>query len=266
MANVTNPWLQVFKPKANAVAKLICLPFAGGGAQSFSKWTEQLPDDIELCAIQLPGRETRMREKPLSTVRAVLDALLPSLLSYLDRPFILYGHSMGAIVAFELSRRLQQHSNLVAERLIVSGRVAPHRKARLEPMNALPANEFIDALRRLNGTPAEVLNDPELMALITPMLRADFAINENYVHEPLPRLGCDIVAFGGVCDPETKRSALEDWREVTSGTCTLRMVPGDHFFIVSAQALFLRMLSIELYDVVTRLSLRSRRSESKVAG
>lgn len=197
----------------------------------------------------------------MSDVHSLLDAMLPDLLPYLDKPFVLFGHSMGALIAFEMARRLQQQAGPVPERLIVSARVAPHRKAPREPINALPPDEFIEALRRLNGTPVEVLNDAALMAIITPMLRADFAVNENYVHDPLPRLRCDVVAFGGLRDPEAGRAGLDDWRDVTDGTFSLRMVPGDHFFIQAAQTLFLRMLSIELYHAMSRLSVQQRVAE-----
>ena len=243
----SNPWVQIFKPQENAIARLICFPFAGGGAQSFSKWPDHLPDGIELLAVQLPGRETRMRETPLSDVDSLLDAMLPEVQGYLDRPFILYGHSMGALIAYEFARRLQGMS-LAPECLMVSARVAPHRRPPREPINKLPQAEFVEALRHLHGTPEEVLEDSDLMALISPMLRADFAINEEYVHAAEPRLDCNILAFGGLRDSEAGRQGMDDWREVTDGEFGLRMVPGDHFFIQTAQTLFLRMLSIEIYQ------------------
>jgi medium-chain acyl-[acyl-carrier-protein] hydrolase len=242
-----NPWVQVFKPQESAIARLICFPFAGGGAQSFNKWPAHLPDGIELLAVQLPGRETRMRETPLSDVSCLLDAMLPEIQGYLDRPFILYGHSMGALIAYEFARRMQRLS-LAPECLMVSARVAPHRRPPREPINKLPQAEFVEALRQLNGTPEEVLGNEDLMALIVPMLRADFMLNEEYVYAAEPRLDCDILAFGGLADLETERQGMDDWREVTDGEFGLRMVPGGHFFIQTAQTLFLRMLSIEIYQ------------------
>jgi len=195
-----------------------------------------------------------MRETPVSDVHALLDAMMPHLFPYMDKPFILFGHSMGAIVAFELTRRLQQESESMPECLIVSARVAPHRRPPRPPINNLSQDEFVEALRRLNGTPAEVLADRELMDMIAPTLRADFAINEEYVYQSSPRLHTDILAFGGLRDTETGRQALDDWREMTDQAFGLRMVPGDHFFIQSAQTLFLRMLSIELHQVIRHLT------------
>ncbi|AKU20911.1 alpha/beta fold hydrolase [Massilia sp. MB5] len=253
--SLSNPWIQIFKPQSNAALNLICFPFAGGGTQSFSKWPEYLPDEIEVRAIRLPGRETRLREPAIADVQALIDAMLqaPGVRSCFDKPFVLFGHSMGALIAFELARRLQAEGQDNLQGLLVSGRVAPQCKPPREPIHALAPEDFVRELRRLGGTPDEVLNDPDLMALILPMLRGDFSVNENYAYRPQPRLACDIVAFGGLQDSETTRASVDAWREVGDGGFSLRMVPGDHFFIQSAQALFLRLLAIELYGSLSRL-------------
>jgi medium-chain acyl-[acyl-carrier-protein] hydrolase len=262
----SNPWVQVFKPRERANARLFCLPFAGGGAQAYARWADHLPDDVEVCAVQLPGRETRMRETPIASVAPLLDVMMPNLLPLMDRPYFLFGHSMGAIIAYEIARRLQVEGSRPPERLVVSARVAPHRQAPREPIHALPQAEFVEALRSLNGTPSEVLDDAELMAVIGPMLRADFSINETYEHAPEPRLECDIVAFGGLRDPEAPRTELEKWREVTGREFQLRMVPGDHFFIHSAQSLFLRMLSLLIYQTTNYLPFRAAAPPSAFQG
>lgn len=238
----TNVWMQVFERRENASLGLICFPFAGGGAQSFRQWLPQLPADVELSAVQLPGREMRLREAPLSDARAVVQALLPELLTLTDKPLVLYGHSMGALLAFEAARVLQEDHGISPVRLIVSGRVAPHFALARPPINQLPHDEFIEGLKHLNGTPREILEDNDLISMIGPMLRADFAIHEQYVHQPGARLACDVLAFGGLCDTEAGRAGLNAWREITAGNLTLRMLPGDHFFIQTAQNLFLRML------------------------
>lgn len=244
----SNPWIHFFKPREEAAVRLFCLPFSGGGTQSFSGWAERLPSGIELCAIQLPGRETRMREAPFSDVHALIDAMTPALEHWLDKPMVLFGHSMGALIAYELAQRLQHEHACPPQCLIVSGRVAPHRSLPQSAVSKLPQSEFISRLRQLHGTPDELLNNTELMELITPTLRADFALNEEYSHRVGVRLQCDILAFGGTNDPQAGRAAISDWRDVTEGRFQLRMVPGDHFFIQSAQALFLRILSMELYS------------------
>jgi medium-chain acyl-[acyl-carrier-protein] hydrolase len=132
------------------------------------------------------------------------------------------------------------------------------------PINKLPQAQFIDSLRRLNGTPAEILDDTELMRLIMPTLRADFALNEDYSYQSGTRLNCNILAFGGIRDPEAGRGGINDWRDVTDGQFLLRMVPGDHFFIRSAQSLFLRTLSMELHAVIRPLLSPHRRLDTRV--
>jgi medium-chain acyl-[acyl-carrier-protein] hydrolase len=250
----TTHWLQTFRPREAAPLRLFCFPHAGGGAQTFRSWPDSLPEDLELCAVQLPGREVRLREKPYADVHALARALCPALAPALDKPFMLFGHSMGALIAFETARLLQEQFDLTPERLIVSARVAPQLPPPRPPINSLPQAQFIEALRRMNGTPAQILDDADMMASLAPMLRADFALHEEYQYRPEPRLHCGVVAFGGLRDPEAGRAGLDAWRAVTDGSFSLRMVPGDHFFLHSAQSLFLRMLSIELYAVAKQLS------------
>ncbi len=251
--SASSTWVQIFESRDDPPLRLVCFPFAGGGAQSFRAWPAQLPVAVELCAVQLPGREMRLREAPFSDTGALVRALVPALLPYLDKPFVLFGHSMGALIAYEAARLLHAQSGLTPQRLIVSARVAPHCSLLRAPINRLPQAEFMEGLRNLNGTPAEVLQDDSLMTLIAPMLRADLAIHEEYSHQPGPALPCDVLAFGGLRDPEAGRAGLNAWREVTAGSFALRMLPGDHFFIQSAQNVFLRMLSIELNRLIADL-------------
>lgn len=257
----TNVWMQVFERRESASLRLFCFPFAGGGAQSFRSWLAQLPSSVELCAAQLPGREMRLRETPFSDARALVRAMLPELMTQTDKPFVLYGHSMGALIAYETARLMQEEHAVSPVRLIVSGRVAPHFALARPPINKLPQDELIAGLKQLNGTPREILEDNDLISLIGPMLRADLAMHEEYVHEPGPRLACDILAFGGLCDTEAGRAGLNAWQEMTAGPLTLRMLPGDHFFIQTAQSLFLRMLSIELNRLIGGLPATSARAQ-----
>lgn len=252
-----NKWIQTSKrprSKTEVTARIICFPFAGGGAQSYADWSEYLPKNVEVCAIRLPGRELRLKDKPYSSLVELLDELLEKqiLTPYLDKPFFLFGHSLGALIAYELAVRLQ-YKKISPLSLIVSGRVAPHCKPPREPVYQLSDEEFVEALKSLGGTPPEILEDEALMEIITPMLRADFAINESYVHQVNPRLSCDLVAFAGTRDHETQLEAVAAWADMSSEEFKLRMVPGDHFFIQGAKRQFLRMLSVELLNSLRQI-------------
>lgn len=253
--NVTaNPWLYVPRPNPSARLRLFCFPYAGGGAMIYRKWAEGLPPTVEVCAIRLPGRESRLKEPPFSKITTLVEALDGAVEPHLsDKPFAFFGHSMGAIIAYTLTNRLRERGLAQPVHLFVSGRTAPHIADDDPPTYNLPEPEFIEDLRRLNGTPKEVLENPELMKVMLSILRADFEVCQTYVHQPQPPLDCPITAFGGLQDPGVTREKLEGWREHTTATFTLRMLPGDHFFLNSAQPLLLRTLAVALHQTVQAL-------------
>jgi len=244
----TNPWIACPRPNPQARLRLFCFPYSGAGASIFYPWLDYLPTAIEVCPVQLPGRETRLSE-PLFTrmgplVRAAAQALLP----YLDKPFAFFGHSLGALVSFELARYLRREHGLSPVHLFVSGHNAPQLPDRDPPIHDLPEPEFLEELRRLNGTPEEVLQHPELRELIFPILRADFEVCDTYVYEPDDPLNCPISAFGGLRDEHLSREGLEAWREQTIASFSLRMFPGDHFYLNTDRPLLLRALARELLN------------------
>jgi medium-chain acyl-[acyl-carrier-protein] hydrolase len=176
----------------------------------------------------------------------VLNAILP----YLDKPFALFGHSMGALVSFELSRQLRTRYGLIPTHLFISGRRAPQIPDNDPPVHTLPEAEFMEELRSLNGIPNVALEIQELMRLLAPIIRADFEMCETYVYADAPRLSCPISAFGGLTDTEISREDVEAWRAQTSASFILRMLPGDHFFLNTAQPLLLQALSRDLYQTL----------------
>jgi medium-chain acyl-[acyl-carrier-protein] hydrolase len=225
---------------------LFCFPYAGGSSLGFRSWPDQLLPDVEVCIVQLPGRGPRIREAGFTELDPLVDAIGQALLPRMDRPFVFFGHSMGAMIGFELARYLRRQGRRLPRHLFVSGRRAPQIIDPSPHTYDLPEAEFIKELRRLNGTPTEVLEHADLMSLMMPILRTDFAVCQTYEYKPGPPLDCPISAYGGVQDPQVPKDYLEGWKEQTSALFTLKMFPGDHFFIHSDQALLLRALSQEI--------------------
>lgn len=240
--SISNPWIVCPRPNPKAQLRLFCFPYAGGGAWSFRTWANELPATIEVCAIELPGRGTRMPEAPFTTLEDLLRSLLPALVSALDKPFALFGHSMGGLISFELARRLHQDCQLSPTHLFISGRRAPQIPDYDPPIHNLPEAQFLEKLRDFNGTPEAILQNHELMQLVLPTLRADFALLANYAYHPASPLDCPITVFGGLQDTTTNPKHLEAWREQTSHRFSLHLLPGDHFFLHQAQAQLLSLL------------------------
>ncbi len=218
-------------------ARLVCFPYAGGGGGVFHPWGSVCPPALDLCAVVLPGREARLAEEPVEELLPLVRTLATVLAPVLLPPFALYGHSLGAVLAYELARELGRSGRPLPSALFVSGRNAPHLADPRPRLHRLPRKEFVEEIvRRYNGIPEAILAEPELLDLLLPALRADVAMIERYVHEPGESLGVPIHVFGGLSDPSTTRVGLEAWRELAGGRFTLRLLPGDHFFLQTARA------------------------------
>jgi medium-chain acyl-[acyl-carrier-protein] hydrolase len=242
-------WLAFPAPNPSAAGRLLCLPHAGAGAATFRDWPRGLPPGVELVAVQLPGRESRLAEPPLDTMTELLPRLAEALRPYLDRPFALLGHSMGARVAFELARHLRRSGPRPAT-LYVSGCPAPQLPAR-PAVHDLPRDQFVTMLRRLGGTPSEVFDLPELLEMVLPVLRADFAVVETCTYTDEPPLDCRVVAFCGREDPEATPAEVEAWRAQTGSAFTMHVMDGGHFFLHERRADLLRLISADLNEVMT---------------
>lgn len=247
MTTAFDSWIAYRKLRPQARLRLFCFPYAGGGALIFRTWADGLPADVEVCPVQLPGRGTRLMEPPFTQLLPLIQALAQALLPLLDKPFAFFGHSLGALVSFELARQLRRQYGVQPVRLFVSAGRAPQLPHRGLPVHTLPEGDFLAELRRLNGTPRAVLEHEELMQIALPILRADFAVYETYVYATEPPLNCPISTFGGLRDRTVSQSDLEAWREQTSGSFSLQMFSGDHFFLTTTQPLLLRVLSQELH-------------------
>jgi len=248
-ASPAERWLAYREVNPRARLRLFCFPYAGGGASAYRGWAALLPADVEVCPVQLPGRESRLREPAFDRLEPLIQALLEALQPHLGLPFAFFGHSMGAMLSFELARELRRRGGPLPLHLFVSGRRAPQVPAREENIHDLPEPEFLAKLRELNGTPEEVLQHAELMRLLIPVLRADFAVNETYVFRPEEPLDLGISAFGGLGDEEVSREDIVGWSEHARRAFRLRMLPGDHFFLHGARDLLTESLARDLAEL-----------------
>ncbi|HET8705618.1 MAG TPA: thioesterase domain-containing protein, partial [Pseudomonadales bacterium] len=223
-----------------------CFAYAGGSAAVFRDWYKSLPSNVEVCSIQLPGRGVRFREKAISCNKELIESLLTAIEPYLDVPFAFFGHSMGAQVAFELTRALRRNNRPQPHHLFVSGRKAPHLPMLRRPIHALPEVEFLAEIRRLNGTPAEAWEHPELISLMSPILRADVKLVETWNFESEAPLEIQMTVLGGFADEGVPRAQLEAWQQHCMRSIDVQMFSGDHFFINSSQADVLNLISNKL--------------------
>ncbi|MEU7184192.1 MULTISPECIES: thioesterase II family protein [Streptomyces] len=215
--------------------RLFCLPYAGASASIYLPWSRHLGRSVIVTPVELPGRGSRIREKPHSRLEPLLHDLVPAVARMCDRPFAIFGHSLGALLAFEIAARLEWDHDLVAERLYVSGHGAPHHPRREAPVSHLPDDEFLARIREHYNTPEEAFADPRLTKMLLPMMRADFTLAESYEQGLDNVLHCPITAMGGLNDPGVKGPELAGWREYTRRFFKVRTFPGDHFFLRTAQ-------------------------------
>jgi medium-chain acyl-[acyl-carrier-protein] hydrolase len=238
----------------NTRLRLFCFPYAGGGASIFREWPAELPPGIQVCPVQLPGRESRWGEAPFTRLSSLVETLANVLHPLLNVPFALFGHSMGALISFELARRLRRDTGEVPVHVFVSAARAPQIPDPWPPIHQLPDSEFANQLVRFNGIPAEVLQNAELMRMVLPTLRADFTLYETYVHQPEEPLSCPLSAYGGRQDSRVPAVHVAGWRAQTRGAFAFRGFPGDHFFLFNARRQLLRDLSAELSGILMRMS------------
>ena len=251
----TNSWIVTPRPNPSAPLRLFCFPYAGGGASVFNAWPALLPAEVELCAVQLPGREWRLGEPMITDPAAAIDALSAALAPAMDRPFAFFGHSMGALLAYELARRLRAEGRRQPAHLFVSGRPAPHLPAERTPIHALPEAEFIQRLRELEGTPEAVFQDAEMMSIFLPILRADLTVAETFPLQDGPPLSIPISAYGGLADVHAAPERVREWRRHTDAEFRSHIFPGGHFFLNERRPEVLAELSRELRrTLLARLS------------
>ncbi|MBX2866030.1 MAG: putative thioesterase [Leptolyngbyaceae cyanobacterium MAG.088] len=247
----SNPWVLVSQPNTEASLRLFCFSHAGAGASVFRLWGTHTSSDIEVYAVQRPGRENRLREKPIRDLPSLISEMHTGLLPYLDRPFICFGHSVGALICFEWVRHLRRQGCPLPLRLFLSGRQAPQIPIPLPWVHPSSDKDLKAELRSYGGTPEAVLQSNEFMGVYLPILRADLAINETYTYYPEKTLAIPISVFGGSQDHKVSIDSLDAWSKQTDKDYKLRLLPGGHLFIKDSAADILQAITDDLVTTTT---------------
>ena len=249
------PWFPQLNLNPSAKLRLFCLPYAGGSSYIYDRWSNFLPNTVEICPIELPGRRKRFIESPYQDLNPLLLDLSAALLPYLDNPFVFFGHSMGGLVSFELTRLLRQKYNISPVHLFISACRATQLPKSKPDIHHLSDRAFTQEVIRLGGTPQAILDNKEMMELILPTLKADFKVIETHVYRPQTPLDVPLTVFGGDSDTEVTLEELAAWQEQTTADFELKMFSGGHFFIESKRCLRLASQSPLLKSICDALEL-----------
>ena len=242
--------LRRFGGGAQPAARLVCFPWCGAGASVYRRFAPGLPDTIELLAVQLPGREDRFGEAPLVSMDSIVQEIVKDLVPLCDRTLVLFGHSMGAVVAHETALALRQRIGREPDLLIVSGYGAPSVTAFPKQQWHLATDkDLVGRLRELGGTPEEILSERHAMQSLLPVVRADYEALETHMVLPLPPLSCPIVVCTSDGDSEVTRNSAEAWRAYTDGAFHVQQFEGNHFYLYSQPRVLTRKLAAWIADM-----------------
>lgn len=238
----TTQWFPSGSAPESATLRLFCFAHAGGSASVFKAWQSLLPSHIHVCPIQLPGRENRHQEHLVYQLTPLIEDLSTAIVPLLDRPFLILGHSVGALIGFELVRKLHKLGMSLPIHFIASSFRAPQLPDRGPILHNLSEEELISELRCLRGTPEILLSDKTLLAMFLPILRADFSLAETYTYQSETPLACPISVFGGLADQRVSTEELLAWKSQTYQRFSSHFLPGDHFYLFKEKKLFLKSL------------------------
>lgn len=230
-------WFSVLDGRRDARVRMFCFPYAGGSAHIYRTWQRELHDDVDVVAMQPPARGPRMREAPMQSVREMIEAIVPEIVPMMDRPCIFFGYSMGAVIAYEVAIALQKSGQRRLALFIAAARRGPSQLPLRAPIYDLPDEAFIEELRKYGGTPPEILADSELLKMVMPTIRADFALSDTYRYNADDGpLRSRALLIGSKTDPYVPWDDLLTWQQTLEGECTVREIGEGHFFIHSHAA------------------------------
>lgn len=242
-APTANPWFSTYNLPQQGQQRVFAFPYSGAGASIFYQWARDFhANGIDFLGVQPPGRENRLREQTFHAMQPLLEALLPAITPLLDKPFVLFGHSLGALVGFNLCRALHQQGLPLPQTLFISAFRSPELPNPNRELHRLPEADLLEGLRDYAGTPEEILTNREIMAFLLPLLRADFSLHETWRYQPAAPLPCPITILSGDQDHIARPESMLNWVEQTSGGFQHRQYAGDHFFLNTHRSEIIRQL------------------------
>ncbi|NQX87800.1 MAG: thioesterase [Halioglobus sp.] len=253
MSHDTSKWLAIPRPNPWSELRLICFPYAGGTTATYVPWRDSLPQQVELVAVQPPGRGNRLSEPSYRCPDALVADLYPLLKAYLDQPYVVFGHSMGARLGYALLRKIQHEGDALPVRFIVSASPAPDT-VRDEDINQGSDKEFVDYFKKLGGTPVEVLESAELMAFYLPRLRADLTLAGTYFPPPVTQFETELSLLAGRLDQQVSMDELLAWRHFFRFGGIVEEFAGGHMFIETARDSVLSSLNQMLHESLAMLA------------
>lgn len=250
--STANRWFVRFSRSSSPSLRLFCFPFAGSSASVFRSWIDNLPEEVEVLAIQLPGRENRLGERCMRDMDEIVENLEFEIDSCLDQPFVFFGHSLGSLIAYELLRRVEAGARHRAELFFASGGPAPHtRVARAEPLR-LTQDQILQDLQKISQAHSELLENREALALMLPMLQADFEIYTNYRYRETAPLQSPIVVIRGETDAYITHQSQMEWKCHTDSQFSFNTIPGPHLFMLDSRGALIALVNAYLAPILNR--------------
>jgi surfactin synthase thioesterase subunit len=232
MNNNISPWFTTYNQPMKNQARVFAFPYSGAGSSAYHQWASYFSQrNIDFIGMRLPARENRMGEEPVSNLSLLINSLSSEIIPFLNKPFVFFGHSLGALIAFELCRALRKKGASLPAHLFVSAFHPPSQPNPNKALHQLAENEFIDGIRAYGNTSEKVLSNALLMELLLPMLRADFALHETYHYKKEPPLSCPITVFKGDQDNFAKARDMSAWQQETNSYYEEIEYRGGHFFL-----------------------------------